>query len=299
MKLLQIIAAIACVLLFSITAFAEDVSSCETLRIERTENGQVIVPIDIHGKRLRVILEGGSHTLSLDGHALEDSGAKRTSKTIKMSGIVGEATEHPIYLLQEMRIGNVSIRDVEVIEDFEWGVSSKGVGVETMRPDDGVFGILNLKSRAVLLDIRHQRMAIGSSAACRSQIKSENIVLPLILDEEGISVLLRLDNKTVRMNVDLGSTISAVKPKSVPKGMSLAACTMPMPEGWKCELYIAQRATTQHGEKSTELLTPNLYAIPLDQLSADGLLGTDYLEHFSLIFDFKNSELVLIPHVRE
>lgn len=165
-----------------------------TLPIERA-HGYVIVPVQLEGKKLRLLLDtGGGSDITLNQSTVE---ALKLQK-LADSEVVGVSGKEPakLYLGKRLTLGGQSFGPIPIV-----GVKS-AVG-----PFDGIMGVSPFDHDVVTIDLQHNRLTLsrGKTAMAPPAAPGNRLlVVPFHYFESNVLIPLSMGNQPTWSLVDTG-----------------------------------------------------------------------------------------------
>jgi Aspartyl protease len=227
--------------------------------------GLPTIPVVVGGRTIDVLLDsGGFDTLSLSPELMAALG-EPTGRSRTFTNARGERLQSREYLLREVRIGALVLRDVRAFEHrFASGFAPP---VKT-----GYLGLGILRNLRVLLDYRARRVLFASRGAPLTPYETSTWrAAEIVADAHGATVESLLDGRPHRLILDTGATASLLRGPS------------------------GRLAVTEAKLGATPLGPMTFAQVPLDGLPVDGLLGADFFAAHPVLIDFPAHRIAIAP----
>jgi hypothetical protein len=238
--------------------------------------------VEIQGKKYKVEIDLGSKTaLTLNKSAL-DQIEKTSSETSRWMSFKGEKYEAPKYLIEDVRVGNFSIKNVSSKEESENFANHGSILIQDpmhqAEEKAGRIGRDFFSNNNLFLDFNRCVLFICGNV---KDLKKNHYQLdsftqaPMNLTSDGVVIEVEMDMGIKRFLLDTGSTISAIRSMNIQENTS-SRNKMPVYESSKLII----RGTDFGGQV--------LYLLDIspDFKDFDGILGMDFLNEHAVFLDF-------------
>jgi len=196
---------------------------------------------------------------------------KKANGTVKMN-FDGEEVEYPTYLLSKVKIGDLILNDIEVMEiphyDESFGEESKlaHVGLKFFEKNNLLLDFWN--STMILCDDPNKLEQVGYSV-------QDMIKTPCEVGSKGLVLTVATDLGLVRLGISPANTFSLISSSLVKENST------------RDSLQALTTSIFAIGEKNFGNKDLYLYNFSSDY-GTDGCIGMDFLKYHVLYLDFKN-----------
>ncbi len=246
-------------------------------------NNLPFVNLQVESQKAKFLLDTGARNqvLVLDKDILSKlTTIKAFRAKEKSTDITGKEYIAKRYILPKFNIGKISFLQQRIVEDTDWGLSTKNISV----PKDGVIGLELFLNKGIIIDYPQNKLTI-IDRKMPIEYDTENwLELKFKVDREGVSIYTSIDDGGVkRFILDTGATISIIKPKSIGNNKVKDNCNIYLSKNGKCR-YIKPENPKLNNSNIGELFL-YLYDFP-PEFEADGILGYDFLSNKIIYIDF-------------
>ncbi len=155
-----------------------------------------------------------------------------------------------------------------------------------------VIGLGLFRQKALLIDYQHRLFSVADRLDDFNIDRQQWLALPLTLTHEGIIIEAMKNNETFNMLLDTGASHSMLWSKRLNRTENVYPCKEVIDE-----LDYEGCRATQIKIKSAPSGQINIEAVLVDnvdsQMEAEGLLGTNFLQHHRVIIDFPAQKLLM------
>lgn len=275
--------------LFIYSSFSQSI----TVPLKLDEYSQPVIELQVNGIPISFVLD----TAAMDGliltkrdklrfHGIRE--IKNKTRSIDLSGKVSYVRS---FIIPHVAINGISFDDVPG-SDFEpWGLNLSSEGVKNEeKPTMSVVGIKFFKGLNFTIDYSNSFLSFDTSPGDAN--RKDSIVIPFKMTDEGLSVTVRAGQEHFNMIVDTGSSLSALKKTKVIHPENYHACekagiVLPIEHCEYINLSIDRK----------NLAGDEINAVLVDffpqEFTADGILGKDFFDKFSVKADFTQGKLYL------
>lgn len=262
-----------------------------------------LVTLDINGTPTQFMLDSGSQIpLHLPMSTLQNlPQVAREADDYLSTDIAGNIIKTAKFEIKHLNINGMDFDHIQAVELQKWGFGFSSDPSEKLPPEPDenlpVIGLTLFANHVLTLDFAHQNIRVDDIDE-DAQNDDKWVALPYLYDpQEGLIVELADQNKTYRLVIDTGATMSMVAGKSLPEHLK---------QGVDLSLDKQNEAAVRLN-KNGKPETINIYldnpavkklairAVIIDNMpkefNADGLLGMDFLKKYMLRIDQKNQKL--------
>ena len=207
---------------------------------------------------------------------------KPLEEKVRTTDLTGEVFLHDKFMFHHVYVNGMNFENVEGVSLIPWGLTLQPDG---KRPESMVIGLGLFRQKALLIDYQHRFFSVANRLEDFNIDRQQWLTLPLTLTHEGI-------NETFNMLLDTGASHSMLWSKRLNRTDNVFPCKEVI-----AELDYESCRATQINIKSAPSGKINIEAVLVDnvdsQMEAEGLLGTNFLQHHRVLIDFPNQQLLM------
>lgn len=279
-------------ILMSTELFAQQ-STCNQLQlpIGFDSHGLPTINLKINQEEFNALLDlGSSAGLHLPLRVLENiPGATYTGEMVKSMDIEGDINEEKAFIIPSLSINCLTFTDIAGKELKPWGAS---IGEDKLEKSEeqAVVGRGFFKGKKISIDYPNKKLTIYSSLDTASSLDSDKQTLPMIMNDEGITLTISSQNTSYRMVLDTGASQSIFVADKVSNKELLKDCSHDLGPGIQCKIMVSPLKIAGYDFQANPLL------FPIDKrFKMDGLLGSDFLNQFKIELNFVSGRIKLTP----
>jgi len=274
---------------------------------EQIKKNLIIIPIEFNSANLpiaRMTIQNLSSEIMFDTgssfgvHIPRDlvsklSGVKIHQGGEKTTDITGKVVTSDALRIPRLVLDGMEFRNVEGTTLNDWGAS---MGDDENVPKLATVGLGLFKGKAVLIDYSAKTFTIGNDISEISRPMDKWISLPFRQSSEGLVVTVSVDSSYYNLILDTGASISMLMSSKLKVKENLTSCRISLPDANFDDCY-----TASYKISSLPLNSVGINAIIYEDEGSgsfefDGLIGNDFFAMFSVLIDFKNSQLFVRPN---
>jgi hypothetical protein len=214
---------------------------------------------------------------------------KPLKEKVRTTDLTGEVFLHDKFMFHHVYVNGMNFENVEGISLVPWGLTLQPDG---KRPESMVIGLGLFRQKALLIDYQHRLFSVADRLDDFNIDRQQWLTLPLTLTHEGIIIEAMKNNETFNMLLDTGASHSMLWSKRLNRTENVYPCKEVIDEldyeGCRATQINIKKATS--GEIDIDVvLLDNVDS----RMAAEGLLGTDFLQHHRVLIDFPNQQLFM------
>ncbi|MDC9606284.1 aspartyl protease family protein [Xenorhabdus griffiniae] len=252
-----------------------------------------IANLEIDGKKQNLVIDtGASQGLHLTKEFMSEiSGLVIDPEKARSTDITGKVFFNDKFHIPQLSINGMIFKDITGVSLTPWGVTL--LGQEKKLPASMVIGLSLFKDKVVLIDYKNQQLSVSDHLqALDVNVTAGWSELPLRLTQEGIIVKVSQNAKNYNMILDTGATASVFwqqRLQSPPVILPCRALSKKL-ENEECDVSTFQ--IDEDGIKKIEL-NSLLVDGDFNHLNADGLIGNNFFNQYSVLIDFPGKRLFI------
>lgn len=208
---------------------------------------------------------------------------------VRTTDLTGEVFLNDKFMFHHVSVNGMSFENVEGVSLSPWGLTLHPDG---KRPESMVIGLGPFRQKVLMIDYPHRLFTVANRLEDFTIDRQQWLTLPLTITDEGIIIEVMKNNESFNMLLDTGATLSMLWSKRLNRTDNV----------FPCKEFIAKMddegcQATQINIKQATSGKINIEAILVEdidsQMVADGLLGTNFLQHHRVLIDFPAQQLLI------
>ncbi|ORM57534.1 hypothetical protein PRCB_05920 [Pantoea rodasii] len=255
------------------------------------ESAVPIATLSINGQQGQFMLDtGSSFAFHFDQQFIRQvPWLIRLKEKVRTTDLTGEVLLNDHFKFHHVSVNGMSFEHVEGVSLSSWGLALQPGG---KRPESMVIGLGLFRQKALMIDYQQSLFTVANRLDDLHIDRHQWLTLPLKLTEEGIIIEAVKHNETYNMLLDTGATLSMIWNENLKRIDNVFPCREMMAEldDEDCQ---ATNITLKHATRGKVNIDVVLLNNEVEQMTADGILGTNFLQHHRVLIDFPNQQLLM------
>ncbi len=216
-------------------------------------------------------------------------GVKLTGEKERSMDLSGSIYTNDKFLIDKAIINGMPFNYVEGVSLTPWGL----VLENGEKPDSMVMGLRLFKDKVILLDYEKKKLSIVENISQLRTDLSQWISLPLVVNEEGVTIEIKNGNEKYKMNLDTGATFSLFWKERMKTNYDAISCKEVMSSLDQNDCNAMKMLVNEPENK----LVINAVLVDGDfkHMNVDGVIGNNFIRNHKILIDFPNHKLFIKP----
>lgn len=216
---------------------------------------------------------------------------KRLKEKARSTDLTGEVYMNDRFMFHHVSVNGMSFENAEGVSLAPWGLTLMPDG---QRPQHMMIGLGLFQQKALMIDYQRSLFSVARQITEFNIDANQWLSLPLAISHEGIVIEVMNNDKTYKMVLDTGATISMMWKQRVNESPNNMTCVEVMAEldNDRCEAIQLHIKNATPGDFNVDAI---LLEGDFTHMETDGLVGQNFLQQHIVIIDFPNNQMLLRP----
>lgn len=278
----------AVILTLSIHLYAQAVI---TIPFKLDESALPIIEVNINGRDGEFMLDSGSQFAFHFTHEFmrQVPNLKYRKEKARSTDLTGQVFLNDQFRFHHVYVNGMSFDNVEGVSLTSWGLTLLPDG---KRPEKMVIGLGLFRQKVLMIDYQKRTFTVANQLSELDIDQNEWLSLPLTLSDEGIVIDMVKGNKSYKMLLDTGASVSMLWRNNVNGTGNSISCKNIIAE-WDNNNCEATQIHIKHASPGKFNVNALVIKGNFDHMEADGVLGTPFLQHHQVLIDFPHHQLMV------
>lgn len=216
-------------------------------------------------------------------------GVKVTGEKERSMDLSGRIYTNDKFLIDKAMINGMPFNYVEGVSLTPWGL----VLENGEKPNSMVIGLKLFKDKVILIDYEKKKLSVVENISQLKTDLSQWISLPLVVNEEGVTIEIKNGNEKYKMNLDTGATLSLFWKERIKTDYDAISCEEVMSnlDQNNCNAM----KVLVNGAENKLIINTMLVDGDFKHMNVDGVIGNNFIRNHKILIDFPNNKLFIKP----